>query len=342
LLILAVLLLLAGAINFSNLAIAKSIGRAKEVGVRKVLGSNQKQLIFQFMTETALQCLLSVCIAVLIVFMTLPYINRSFNITLNFCQQNNTLSLITQIALSFVIVTLLSGLYPSLFLARFNTTKVLKGDYSTGKKGVAFRNSLIVIQFMVTAFFIIATLVISSQMHYMQNKNKGFADDQVMRIEATQKTREAGFVAVRNTLLSIPGVSYVSKTTAVPGDDLFLADTTTYHFKYLEKEYRMSSVKISTDYFKTLEVAPLKGRLFTDGYADQNAQSAVINETAVKNLNLAGPLGKTISFPDCDSVPVQIIGVVKDFNTQGFESVVQPVVFTIGNNVCINQVEQYW
>ncbi len=335
LLILAVLLLLAGAINFSNLTIAKSIGRAKEVGLRKVLGSDRRKLILQFMSETGFQCLVSLCIAVIVVYVALPYLNRSFNISLSFWQQDNAASLIAQIALCLLLVTLLSGLYPSLFLSRFNPVKVLKGDFSTGNKARLFRNSLIVIQFMVSAFFIIATLVISSQMRYMQNKDKGFSDTQVLRIQTTQKTRDTDFDAVRNTLLSIPGVANVAKTTTVPGDKGL--DTSTFSFKSAGKEYRMASVKISLDYFKTLQVDLVQGRLFTNNYSDQNTRTAIINETAAKKMNDPDPIGKTITFPYCDSVPLQIVGVVKDFNVHGFETAVQPVAYTIGNKACMFQ-----
>lgn len=335
LLILAVLLLLAGAINFSNLTIAKSIGRAKEVGLRKVLGSDRKKLILQFMSETGFQCLISLGIAILVVYLALPYLNRLFDISLSFWRQDNKLSLTAQIALCLLLVTLLSGLYPSLFLSRFNPVRVLKGDFSTGNKARLFRNSLIVVQFMVSAFFIIATLVISDQMHYMQNKDKGFSDTQVLRIQTTQKTRDTDFDAVRNILLSVPGVTQVAKTTSVPGDKGL--DTSTFSFKSAGKEYRMASVKISTDYFKTLQVALVKGRLFTDEYVDQNTRTAIINEAAVRKMNVPDPIGKTISFPYCDSVPIQIVGVVKDFNVHGFETAVQPVVYTIGNNACMFQ-----
>ncbi len=332
LLILAVLLLVAGAINFSNLTIAKSIGRAKEVGLRKVLGADPKQLILQFMLETAFQCLVSLCIALIVVYVALPYLNRSFNISLSFRQQFNTVPLTAQIILCLLVVTLLSGLYPSIFLSRFNAVKVLKGDYSTGTKGRLLRNSLIVVQFMVSAFFIIATLVISAQMRYMQNKDKGFSDTQLLRIQTTQKTRDRDFDAVKSVLLSISGVSHVAKTTTVPGDKE--ADTSTVNFKYAAKEYRMASVKVSTDYFKALHVGLIQGRLFTEEYADQNTRTAIINETAVRRMSLSNPIGKTISFPYCDSVPVQIVGVVKDFNVHGFETPMQPVVYTIGNKAC--------
>ncbi|EHQ31118.1 ABC transporter permease [Mucilaginibacter paludis] len=336
LLTLALSLLLAGSINFSNLSIAKAVNRAKEVGVRKVLGSSRKQLILQFMIETSLQCLISLGMAAIIVYLAIPYINHSFNITLSFWQQNNTLMLMGQIALCLLIVVLLSGLYPSLLLSRFNTTKVLKGNYSGGNKGTLLRNSLIVLQFMVSVFFIISILVIHNQMDYMVSKDKGFSGDQVMRIEVTQRTREAGFSAVQSALLSIPGVKYVAKTTKVPGDNLFV-DTSTIGFKYNGKGYRLSSVKVSKDYFNTLQIALIKGRYFTDGVADQNTRSAIINETAAKKLGVTNPIGSTITFPYCDSIPLHIVGVVKDFHVEGFEREVLPEVYTIGNKACMYQ-----
>ncbi|MGI4022770.1 MAG: ABC transporter permease [Janthinobacterium lividum] len=337
LLILAVLLLLAGTINFSNLAIAKSIGRAKEVGVRKVLGSDRKQLVLQFMSETALQCVISLGVAVFIVLFSLKFINQAFNLSLSFWHQNNTASIFMQIALCLLLVILLSGLYPSLIVARFNTAKVLKGNYSSGNKGTFFRNGLIVVQFMVSAFFVIAVLVIKSQMHYMQTKDKGFSAEQVMRIEAPQKIREEGFSNLQNILSSVAGVSMVAQTTNVPGDQKEMADTSTFNFKHAGKEYRMASVKISTDYFKTLKIAVKQGRLFNDSYTDQNTRSAVINETAFQKFHDENLLGKTIAFAGCDSIRVKIVGVVKDFNVQGFESAVQPVVYTIGNKACMYQ-----
>lgn len=333
LLTLAVLLLLAGAINFSNLSLAKAINRAKEVGVRKVLGSNRWQLIFQFMNETALQCLISLFIAVLMVYLALPHINSSFNISLSFWGQGKSMTIVAQIAACLFIVILLSGLYPSLFLSRFNTTRVLKGNYSNGGKGILFRNSLVVVQFMVSVFFIIAILVIHKQVDYMAKSDKGFSGEQVMRIQATQQSRDANFAQVEVALLQIPGVSAVAKTTKVPGDNMFV-DTSTIAFKSDGKEFRMSSVKISKDYFKALQIGLLKGRYFTDASADQNTRTAVINETAANKLNISNPIGKTITFPYCDTVPVKIVGVVKDFHVQSFERTVLPEVYTIGNNAC--------
>lgn len=335
LLLLAALLLLAGAINFSNLSIAASMRRAKEIGVRKVLGSNRKQLLLQIIGEIALQCFISLCLAVLLVAFILPYFNNRFNIKLSLFNNGTAISVLTQIALCLLAVILLSGLYPAVFLSRYNITKVLKGDYSTGKKGIAFRNALIVIQFTVSAFFMISTMVISKQMHFMQTKEKGFSGEQVMRLEASQNVRDDNFDVTRNTLLSIPGVQYVSKTTTVPGDAS--VDTSTIGYKYNGKEYRMSSVKVSDDYFKTLSISLLRGRLFNGSFSDENTRAAVINESAAQKLNQQNPIGATITFPYCDTVPVQIVGVVKNFNVSGFENTVKPVVYTVGNKACMFQ-----
>ena len=136
-------------------------------------------------------------------------------------------------------------------------------------------------------------------------------------------------------MLSIPGVQYVSKTTTVPGDAS--VDTSTIGYKYNGKEYRMSSVKVRDDYFKTLSIPLLKGRLFNGSFSDENTRTAIINESAVQKLNLQNPIGAIITFPHCDTVPVQIVGVVKNFNVSGFENTVKPVVYTVGNKACMFQ-----
>ncbi|HVM89960.1 MAG TPA: ABC transporter permease [Puia sp.] len=337
-LLLAVLLLLSGAINFSNLSIAASVRRAKEIGVRKVLGSPRKQLIWQFIGEIGLQCVISLLIALVLVQTILPYFNKQFNIDMSLFHSSGALSIAWQITLCLLLVIILSGLYPSVFLSNYNINKVLKGDYSRGTKGRSLRNALIVVQFVVSAFFVIATIVISSQMHYMQSKDKGFSGEQVMRIQAMQKTRDNDFDVVKNQLLSIPGVEYVSKSTSVPGDGIRSRfDTSSNEFTYNGKPCRLVSVKVSTDYFRTMNIPLLSGRMFNDESSDQNTRSAVINETAAKRLNMTSPLGTNIFFGDCDSVPVQIVGVVKDCNTDGFEASIQPVVYTIGNKACAFQ-----
>lgn len=193
---------------------------------------------------------------------------------------------------------------------------------------------MIVAQFVVAAFFVFGTLVITRQIHFMETRDKGFSGEQVMRIEATQNTREKNFNTTRELLLKAPGVLQVAKTTTVPGDEYI--DTSTYTFKYASAEHRMASVKVSTEYFTTMGIKLVSGRLFDERQADQNTRSAILNETAARKMG-TDIIGKTIYFDGCDTVPVQVIGVVRDFNVQGFESAVQPVAYTIENKACMYQ-----
>ncbi|MCG2612923.1 ABC transporter permease [Terrimonas sp. NA20] len=335
LVVLAFLLLVAGAINFSNLSIAASIRRAKEVGIRKTLGSSRWQLVRQFLGETALQCLISLVLAVVIAQLALPFFSKSFGIQLSFFGANNLGFILLQILISLVVVIVLSGLYPAVVLSLVNTNKVLKGEYSSGSKGRTLRNGLIVAQFVVAAFFVFAILVINRQIRFMETRDKGFSGQQVVRIEATQNSRDRNFDATRTKLLSVPGVRYVSKSTKVPGDKY--ADTSTFRFSYAGAQHRLSSVKVSADYFSTLDVKLVKGRLFDDRQTDQQTRSAIINETAARKLGGDNVLGKPVFFEGCDTVPVQVVGIVRDFNVQGLETAVQPMVYTIGNKACMFQ-----
>ncbi len=330
--ILAMLLLIVGGINFSNLSVAKSLSKTMEIGVRKVLGSGNWNLFWQFMWEAILQCSISITIAIGIVIAILPYVNSSFGLDL---QIYSNLEFIFQISLCLLAVVLISGFFPSFLLSRFKLLKILNGGSFSGNKGLWLRNLLVVFQFTVTCFFIISISVIDRQLEYLQTKDKGFTEEQLISIRATQDTRDKNFGNVRQQLLEIPGVKSVSKTTNVPGD--VLADSSTVNFTYKGSDFRMNSVKVSTDYFKTLESPIIRGRNFRDSGIDQHTQTAIINEVAAENLGIDQLTGETIYYSNCLEKPIKIVGIVKDFNVLGYETRVQPAVFTIGNEACMFQ-----
>lgn len=332
LLVLSLFLLIAGAINFSNLSLARAITRAKEVGVRKVLGSRHAHIVFQSLVEIGMQCFISLLLALLLVQIALPYFRTNFDLPLSLFNRQTGLSIALQIAAGFLFIILVSGLYPAVFLSRYQTAEVLKGKYSKGKKGIFFRNSLLVVQLTLSALFITGMIVINRQMTFMQQKDLGFNAARVLRIEAGQKTREEGFPQVKNTLLTVPGVAYVAKTTAVPGSKYI--DTTTSEFRFAGTAVRLNSTKVSIDYFKTMDIKLLQGRLFADDHPEDLDNTAIINETALKKLGVANPIGQLLYFPYCDSIPYTVVGVVKDFNVQGLQTAVQPVVYSTSNAHC--------
>lgn len=331
LLALAASLLIAGAINFSNLSLADAFSRAKEVGVKKVLGSGRKQLFWQFINDVALQVILALVVASGLVLLIAPWFKNQFNIRLSFFQPGAG-SFYLQIGLCLLLTILIAGAYPALLLSGFKPVKVLKGDISQGKKGFSFRNVLTLFQFVLSGFFIICSLIIYQQIDFMQKKDKGFDSQQVMRIQTTQPTREQNFDQVRQKLLSLPGVIEVAKTTTVPGDAS--VDTTLREFKWKDGSVKLNEVKVSTEYFSLINTVLVQGRWFDRRYADQHTRSAIINESAAKSMGIADPVGEIIRFPYCDTVPVEVIGVVKDFNIQGMNTPIRPTMFNIGNFAC--------
>lgn len=331
LLILAASLLVAGAINFSNLSLADAFRRAKEVGVKKVLGAGRGRLFLQFIADVAIQVFLSLVLAGLMAMIILPWFQKQFNIQLSFLQPGAEFFYV-QMALCLLTTIIIAGVYPALQLSGFNPIRVFKGTILKERKGFSFRNVLTVFQFVLSGFFIISSLVIFKQVKFMQSKDMGFSGDQVLRIQATQPTREQNFDKIRQQLLSVPGVVEVAKTTTVPGD--ITIDTSTTGMKWNGTEVKMNEVKVSKEYFGLIGVTLKEGRWFDGRYADEHTMSVIINEAAAKRMAIASPVGQTIRFPYCDSIPVQIIGVVKDFNIQGLNMPVQPAMFDIGNFAC--------
>lgn len=332
LLILAASLLIAGAINFSNLSVADAFRRGKEVGIKKVLGSGRMQLFWQFMSDIGLQIFISLVLALVLTVVLVPWFQNQFNIRLSFFQAGIG-SFYFQIILCLIAIMLIAGAYPAILLSGFKPVKVLKGEVLPGQRfRFPFKNALTVIQFIISGFFIICSVVIYKQVKYMQLKDKGFSSEQVLRIQTTQATREENFDRTRQMLLSLPGVLEVAKTTTVPGDAS--VDTSTREIKWMNDIVKMNEVKVSKEYFKLIDAKLKTGRWFDGRYADEHTRSAIINEAAAKNMHIANPVGQIISFPYCDSVKVQIIGVVKDFNIQGLNVPVQPAVFDIGNFAC--------
>ncbi|WP_455168491.1 FtsX-like permease family protein, partial [Aegicerativicinus sediminis] len=331
LLILAASLLLAGAINFSNLSLAASISKAKEIGVRKILGSANLQLFWKFFMDIFFQIILSVIIATLLVVLMLPWFKTVFNISFNLLQ-GSLLWVFAQILCILLAVATLSGLYPSIVASRYNPIQVLKGQTKQKVGSMGLRNVLIIGQFVLSGFFIVCSVVIYKQVSFMQDKDKGFNDEQVIRIQTTQNTREQNFDLTREKLMAIAGISSVSKTTTVPGDKYI--DTTSNRLLWDAKTLRFNEVKISTDYFKTLDAKLISGRWLDNRYNDQHTRSTIINETAAKQMGLENPIGQVLRFQHCDSVPIEIVGVIKDFQVEGVNRPIQSTMFLIGNEAC--------
>lgn len=316
--LLGLLILIIAAINFTNMAIAQAGSRAKEVGIKKVMGSSRLALSRQFITEYLGQCFIALLIALIIVELCLPLFNHTLNIQLAMFTKYNFFRHGIQILLIILGVTLLSGLYPALFLSGYQPAKVLKGNFSRGNKGSGLKRSLLTVQLFITVLFLIGTTIIFLQIKYLQNRDLGFRPDQVITFQLRNKSFK-DYNSFKNRIVAIPGVADVSRAMSPLTN--FQAGN---QIQYKGESYSSPTEQVDFGYFKTLGIPIVTGRVFSPEYATDSVDAAVLNETAVKNMHLKNPIGAIVSV---NGRKFHIIGVVKDFQFEGVDKAITPIFF---------------
>ena len=328
----ALFILLIACVNFMNLTTARSANRALEVGIRKVLGSERKNLIIQFLTESTLLAYLSIIVALVLIYLLLPLFNSISGKTLGF---NNLLtpSVICTILLLPLVVGIFSGIYPAFFLSGFKPIQVLKGKILSGKKGVGLRSSLVVFQFSASIILIISTIIIYSQLSYEQNKNLGYRKDQILIINDTYALKN-NINAFKAEVQKIPGVSTASISDFLPvpssrnGQTVFLDPLFN-----VKNALNIQQWSIDYDYIKLLGMEIIKGRNFSKDFGSDSS-SIIINEEAVKLFGHEDPIGSYLYYPpDFSSkkiIKLQIIGVVGNFHYESFKQKIGPLGFILG------------
>lgn len=321
----AIFILLIACVNFMNLSTARSANRAREVGVRKVLGTRRRNLVEQFLFESVLMSLFSVLMATAIASLLLPLFNElaSKELTLSPFQH----PFLLPILIAFSIVTgLLAGSYPALYLSAFQPINVLKGRLGAGFKSSYFRSSMVVFQFFISIFLIIGTIVIYRQLNYIQNKKLGFNKEQVITIKDTYVLKKQ-IHSFKNELLKQSAIlsATISGYLPVPSgrsDNVFFPEGEIDS----KKAVSMQNWNVDEDYIKTLGMEILQGRNFSKQFSTDSS-STIINESAAKLLGFNNPVGKTITTLEDLNNPnslkrYTVIGIVKNFH---FESLRQNI-----------------
>ena len=308
-------LIILASVNFMNLSTAHSLKRAKEVGVRKTLGSNKLNLIFQFLTESGLIAFISLIAALLITMITLPFFNEFTGkvITIPFTQPLFWLILLA----ATIVLGLFSGCYPAFFMSRFTPVKTLKGGASESVGNGRVRNALVIFQFSISVFLIVSTLVVFQQLNYIQSKDLGFTKDQVLLINEISplgsKTN-----AFKEEILKMGNVENVTLSDFYPtpswrSDSSFFQEGASSQ----ESAIQMQTWGVDTDYLKTLQMNIVAGRDFNKQYATDST-AVIINEATLPILNVTAEeaLGMRISEEIELENPTYytVIGVVKDFH----------------------------
>jgi len=325
--VIAFLILVVAVINYVNLATAKSAGRAKEVGVRKVAGAKKTGLIIQFLGESLIIVTVAALIAIVLVFLLTPSFNQLIGKNLAFGLLDTPAGIFSLLAI-IIIVGISAGFYPAFVLASFNPVEVLKGTLNPGSISKRLRGILVVFQFFVSIVIIIGSIIVYNQLNFMTKKDLGFEKENLVIIRRPDVfyRQTASF---RDQLLEIPGISNVGFSRQVPGtnfnNNAFFNDEDPE-----KKTYLLQQAQVSLDYAQTLGVTLTEGRFFSKEYTTDST-AVLLNEAAVKSLGLKDPVGKYILQPRGPQQfqKLKIIGIMKDFNIASMHKAIDPVCFTV-------------
>ncbi len=331
--LIAAFILLIACVNFINLSTAQAVNRAKEVGVRKVLGSNKSQLQIQFIVETFLIVIISVLLAAGITVLALPYVNQLLELSLSFSILTNPAVILFLLAVT-IVVTALAGFYPSIVLSRFNPVNALKSKLTVNTtKGISLRRGLVVFQFVIAQALIIGTLIIVQQMNYFMNQPLGFDKDAIVNVPYRPDSTGVKLTDyLKHQLLSngVEAVSFSSNSPVEDENNMF----TTFKFDHAIKDADFQAITkfADNDYVPTYKLQLVAGKnLQPSGWT----REFLVNESFVKNLGLKKPediLNKEISIMG-GLIKCPVVGVLKDFNDRSLRQELAPLLIATNSTM---------
>jgi len=323
----AIFILLLACINFMNLSTAKFANRAREVGLRKITGASRGSLIRQFLGESLITSFISLFTALVIAELLLPTFNTLIdkNLSLSFSMNFRIMAGLLVLGL---LVGILAGSYPALFLTSFKPLDVMRGKFKTGVSGKMFRWPLVIFQFVIALILTSCTIVIYSQMHFIKEKDLGFSKDNLLLVSLNNSDIRRDSKTFKNDLDKIPGIISTSITNHKPGiSTSWYGD---YEFEDHEEEEFPSfpTVFIDEDFTTTLGLSVIKGRNLSQEFGTDSL-SALINESMARLLGWENPIGKTYTDINRDHSRTRytVVGVIRDFHMESLHSEIKPMLF---------------
>jgi len=320
----AAFILMIACVNFMNLATARSAKRAREIGLRKVVGARKLDIVRQFLGESILHAVMAMLIALVLVDLLLPLFNRVAN-------QNLSLGMLAnyKIIISLLVLTLITGLvsgsYPALFLSAFQPVRILRSNLQPGPGGVRLRKNLITFTFMFAIIMIICTLTIFQQLTFMLNKDLGYDKQLLVHIEMRGSLPQK-FKQFKRELLLNPNIVAVTASSGVPGIWGYRFSNSLWHWEGQDpdEEILMRVAHMDDDFIETFGLELVQGRIFSKNPSTEPARMEVmVNETAVKIMGMTSPIGKQLSIGDRN---LKIVGVVKDYHLQSLHERIDPLI----------------
>jgi len=314
------IILLISCINYMNISTARSFRRAREVGLRKVVGASRPKLLIQFLGESFFFVSIAMAISLLLISYIIPLVNSllDVDISINYI----TAEFLLYIFIVIIIVTLISGSYPAFYISAYQPAMVLKSGFQ-GKKGVTvFRNTLVVIQFFISVVLISSSIIIYKQLNFVQNKDLGLNDEMIINIPLYDKTLRSKAEFIKTEFIKNPNITAVSANR-------FLPTRGTWNHGVLwedmeeDESFSMWFFVFDQDFLPAFEIEVVEGRNFSKDFKTDLHEAYLLNEAAVKALDLNDPIGKQFSAYGSDNMG-KIVGIVKDFNFRSLHHVVEP------------------
>jgi len=314
----ALFILFIACINFMNLTTAKSTRRAREVGMRKVLGAERENLIGQFLGESVIMSLVALIIALILVEVLLPAFNMMVSRELELYQVRN-MDLIIGIPVLVIIVGILAGSYPAFIMSAFKPLHVLRGILSGERSSAGFRNILVLVQFAISLVLIICTIVLYIQLGFIKSKDVGYQKENILVLHFTSENFKNKYPMLKENLKNLPGIVKTSATSEIPGAGF---TSNGYKPEGYDRWIMFNAVDVDYDYIETMGLQVLQGRVFSEEYPT-DTEAFLVNETLARQLNWTDTPGKTIEREGIHTV----IGVVKDFHFASLHQEIGPLIF---------------
>ncbi len=324
----AIFILIIACINFMNLSTARSTMRAKDVGIRKVLGAYKKNIILQFLSESVFMSSCGLLLAIGIVLLVLPEFNTLAEKQMEFRDIFNGVVLVGIFCLN-IFTGIVAGAYPAFVISSFHPVSILSGKFSS-TKNAGLRKFLVIVQFSISIILIVCTIIVVNQVNFMKNKHLGFDKEQMLVIRMRTDNQSDRFESLRNEMLMNSNILNASFSSGVPGKTgelrLFLPEGND-----VSDTHAMNLVRIDYDYLSTYNIRISQGRDFSPGFATDSTSAFIINETAAQKLGWAESAVNK-GFEHLTARKGNIIGVIKDYHFKSVSQKIEPVVFMVANH----------
>ncbi len=319
-------------LNFSGLSIALIARRMKENTVKYIFGHQRLYLMVLQLLETFIQCLMALIIAFVLVELSITGFNNLLNVKLQLSNSFQLVQLMPKLLIGIVAMVLISGLYPAYILSKLSPSEILKGQFSSSKRGIFTRKLLITVQLAITILFLGGGLIIYQQIHFLQQKDLGFDPQNVIVAKINSEEAFNKYNIIKTRLLTNPEIISVSCANSYPADNNGCSGNT-YHYKDIDIPCCYTEVDV--DYFESLGIPVLEGRTFKAGSKEDSSLALIINESALKLMGKKTAVNEFMTqenYADTATgkmYPLRIIGVVKDFHRNKFEEEIHPTIYAM-------------